>query len=177
MIVRIYDRSELKNGDIVSDFLSVIQVPGMAGMKRISNKNIRLDTLSMQFLKLFNQTVGRTDGDILNPDRGRIVTALLEQSVGSRFTISLESASAIRGLFAESNANVARRYLGRGDGALFGKLRHDATPMEELTVQQAVDIAARVWVWQQRHNRIAARKTEHAGGDLEQEYLDGADVD
>jgi hypothetical protein len=153
IIARVFDRKQLKNGDIVSDFLELIGLGDGAQFKRIGDRGARLDGPGMQFLRLFNQTVGRVDGEKLNPDRGRIVKALVEQSGGEKFTLPRAVMEQLRDLFAESNANVARRYMGRADGVLFTPVAYDDTPMAELTVAQAVEIAAKAWAWQQRRNR------------------------
>jgi hypothetical protein len=151
--VRVFDRRTLLGGDIIDDFLSLLGIADHTGFVRESDANISLDANAIQFLRLFNRHVARVDGDRINPNRGRIAQVLSEMSAGPRLAVPAEIATSIRSAYAESNAQVARTYLGREDGILFPppKASTDlAAP--KLTVEAAVEIAAKLWVWQQTEN-------------------------
>ena len=145
MIVRVFDRRELVGGDIIDDFLAAIGMATSAGFERTPDINTRLDGRTTQFLRLFNRYVPRMVGAEVNPDRGRIAAMLAEISDGPRFSLSQEVVGAIHAAFAKSNARVAQEYFGREDGVLFRPSAYESVPHAPLTVEQAVEIAAKLW--------------------------------
>jgi hypothetical protein len=169
IIVRVFDRRSLIGGDVIDDFLSVLGIEDHTGFVREPDANTSLDANALQFLRLFNRHVARVEGHRINPNRGRIAQVLSEMSGGPRLTVPAEVATAIRSAYAASNAEVARTYLGREDGILFPppKGSTDAAA-PKLTVEAAVEIAAKLWVWQQTENsKVKGRGTQTLSSDAE----------
>lgn len=149
--VRIYDRLEMPTGDVVKDFLSTIGFEIPADFEYPSDRNPALDEKTIQFLLRFNRHVPPSVDGRVNPDRGDIVAALESISRGHRISLPEGMARKVLGNFEASNANVARRYLGRSDGVLFTNLQFSkGEPDGLLTAEEAVAIAARLWRRNQR---------------------------
>jgi hypothetical protein len=150
IMVRVFERAALKNGDVVADFFDVMGfVPG-PGIDIPPALNTSLDAKVLQFLRLFRQHIPRYVDDAANPEHGDIVRALEGISNGPRFSIPAETLQSIGDAFAPSNANVARRYLGRDDGVLFSPVTYSTeTASAPLSVDQAVEIAAHLWRFKQ----------------------------
>jgi hypothetical protein len=150
VVVRVFERAALKNGDVVDDFFDVMGfVPG-PGIEIPPALNTSLDAKVLQFLRLFRQHIPRFVDDVANPDHGDIVRALEGISNGPRFSVPAETMRQIGAAFADSNANVARRYLGRADGVLFKPVTYSAEAASDpLSVAQTVEIAAHIWRFKQ----------------------------
>jgi hypothetical protein len=151
MIVRIFDRRSLTGGDIVKDFLGVIGIDDDAGFERKPDLNPRLDVRTLQFLRLFNRFVGQLDPGRTSPLRGPISTVLANMSDGPAFTVPADVVTAIRAAYSSSNAAVARKWFGQDDGVLFTPTPLKDLPFTTLTVEEAVEIAAKLWIWQQQN--------------------------
>jgi hypothetical protein len=162
MVVRVFERGALKNGDVVEDFFGLMGVELGPGIETPPVLNPSLDAKVLQFLHLFRQHIPRWVDDAVNPDHGDIVRALESLPPGPRFTIPAETMGQIAEAFAASNARVAKRYLGREDGVLFAPAQYrDAPVAPALTVEQAVEIAAHIWRFkQQQINERRARRRE-----------------
>lgn len=157
--VRIYDRKTLLNGDVVSDLFALMSIPEGAVLQRNENRNQRLDHTSLQFLMAMNQYLPLSADDVLNPERGDLTKAIESASRGVPFSVPAATRRGIMELFEPSNAEVARRYLGRADGKLFADVEYeDATGTETLTVERAVEIAACLWRWKQQQLTETRRK-------------------
>ncbi len=177
MIVRVFDRRELAGGDIVTDFLGILGIVNDAAFKRKPDHNKRLDARTVQFLRLFNRFVGQVDSSRTSPLRGAIAAVLAEMSDGPQFTVPAEVVAAIREAYAPSNAVVARKYFGRDDGMLFAPTPFKETPFAPLTAEEAVEIAAKLWIWQQNRHRQPEKVVERLDADHRATILDSEDED
>jgi hypothetical protein len=150
ILVRVFERAALKNGDVVDDFFDVMGfVPG-PGIEIPPALNTSLDAKVLQFLRLFRRHIPRFVDDAANPEHGDILRALEGISNGPRFSVPAQTMQQIGTAFAESNASVARRYLGRADGVLFKPVTYNTeTASAPLSVEQAVEIAAHLWRFKQ----------------------------
>jgi hypothetical protein len=150
IVVRVFEKPALKGGDVVDDMFDVMGI-GRIGMDIPPSLNLSLDAKALRFLQLFRRHVPRYVGDTVNPDHGDIVKALESLPPGPKFRVPAATMQHIADMFAPSNARVARRFLGRADGKLFSDVQYrDDAGVEELTVDQAVTIAAHIWRWKQR---------------------------
>ncbi len=149
--VRIYNRLQMPTGDVVKDFLSAIGFEIPADFEYPPDRNPALDEKTIRFLLWFNRHVPPSVDGGVNPDRGDIVAALESISRGNRISLPEGMARKVLGDFEESNAYVARRYLGRSDGVLFTTLQFSkGEPEGLLTAEEAVAIAAQLWRRNQR---------------------------
>jgi hypothetical protein len=171
MVVRVFERAALKDGDVVADFFDVMGFAPGPDIEIPPTLNTSLDAKVLHFLRLFRQHIPRYAEDAPNPDHGDILKALEEISTGPRFSVPAATMRHISEVFADSNARVARRFLGREDGVLFKPVAYtDETEAPKLTVEQAVEIAAHIWRFKQhqiaelkgrRHNRARHETQPH----------------
>jgi hypothetical protein len=150
VMVRIYDREDFPEGDVVRDFLAALDVRIPPGFEFPTDRNPALDQKALQFLRLFNAHVPRFVDDKDNPDRGDIMGALQSLSRGPAVVLRESDALQVLALFETSNASVARRFLGRPDGVLFRRLRVANRAVEPLTAEDAVALASALWCRKQR---------------------------
>lgn len=113
IIARPFERSALKNGDAIDDFMSLIGVDDLTEFERPPPRNASLDAYTVEFLRRLNPAVPRWIDRGENPTRVRLVQALEAISDGPKLRMSRENAQRFLSLFAESNASVAREYMGK----------------------------------------------------------------
>jgi hypothetical protein len=149
--VRVFERANLKNGDVVDDLFALMGIERGADMVIAEGLNPSLDANVLQFLRLFRQFVPRYIDDVPNPDHGDLIKALEAISTGEKFRVPAATMQCIAAMFAASNARVARRFLGREDGKLFADaIYRDDADLAPPTVEQVVEIAAHLWCYKQR---------------------------
>ena len=151
IICRKYEKSALKSGDIVDDFLAVTGIDPDSGFTRPEDVNESLDAESLEFLRLFNKHIPRISKEGLNPERDNIVPLLSRMSQGALITLGESELARFMGLFRESNRRVAEEYFGGAlddsDDPLFAP-RTDTRPRTShatLTVERVVEICAGLW--------------------------------
>jgi hypothetical protein len=139
MIVRIFDRDQLKNGDIVDDFFSLLGISRDEKFQNPKKKNGSLDGQTVQFMRVFNRYVKRSSGRKgTESDYGEADRLLETISTHAPITVSGEALRGIATMFAPFNQQIARDYFGRPDGKLFREKNYDGvmhTP--DLTVEEA----------------------------------------
>ena len=136
IVVRPYDRARMRGGDVIDDFLAATGLPTGEGLTRppdtVHTRNPRLSRDVFELQRILRQLAPRDE------DKRSLQEALYELSEQERgrrgddpptWAALLEPAERQRILerFAPENRAVARRFLGRDDGALFPE-DADATP-------------------------------------------------
>ena len=151
LTVRIFEPRQLYEGDLLADFSFAIGFEQHKLLQRPPNQNQSLDIRSLEFLRRFNMHVPVLVDGQPNASRGPIVEAITAASTSERLMPTAEAATAFLEKFAASNAEVARKYLKRADGVLFmdrvSAERRALGP--SLEVDQAIEIAAKLWQWQE----------------------------
>jgi hypothetical protein len=141
LIVRIFDRRELKNGDVIDDFFDVLGITRDATMNTPKKQNRRLDGQTLQFMRVFNRHVPPLIGSHRNPDYDDAATLLENVSTYTPLAISGRAMRRIANMFEPFNQDVARKYLGRPDGNLFQQANYEGmTPTPEINVEAAKSI-------------------------------------
>lgn len=174
---RLFQRSDLVEGDVVHDFLHAIGLTETEALRFPRAANTSLDATALEYLRLINRHVPVRIGGRRNPLRGRLAPNLGRVPVpGQPHRPDPAAARAFLARFDQSNADVARRYFGRADGVLFDTSDLDralsgsvvAEVVEPgLTVEKAVELAAHMWI-AQRKQIDALRRTlrlEEESGD------------
>ncbi|MGX9964400.1 hypothetical protein ACVFYP_13805 [Roseomonas sp. F4] len=137
-ILRAYQRQAMAKGDIVADVLACCDIPAEAVPRRLAPMNRSLDAATAEFLRLYNAAAGPTA-----PGRGRLIQALEAMSDGPPMRLPPKMAEQVAAYFAEGNARLARRLLGRE--ALFQPAPPEPGVLPALEAEDAVRIAARLW--------------------------------
>jgi hypothetical protein len=148
--VRIFDRKQFVDGDLLKDFFSVLDYSPSQELTTPRDQNTSLDADILEFLMLFNKHVSKFSNDSLNPERGNVSRALEAISRGDKVHVPEATLRGIADMFEASNAKVAARFLNRRDGILFPNMNFEPAPESKpLTVERVVEIAAHLWQWQQ----------------------------
>lgn len=148
--VRPFERDQLADRDLLEDVAAAAQLGSIEGLSRPHPANPAPSAPIVEFMRRFNAEIPRFDGDRLNPARGPIGDlAELVSIAAPKVSAPAEEARAFLRRFDAENAEIARRYLGRGDGRLFHDETFDDDELSgypaELTADEAVSIAAQLW--------------------------------
>ncbi len=109
MIIRVYDRSILKNNDIFADFLSVIGL-GDSSLSSVGDKNVSLGGLQARVGHLMNSV------NLLPAIADAILARLPKQG---QLQLSKAEASAFLGRYRDSNRRLNQRFAISADPDLF----------------------------------------------------------
>ena len=145
--VRVFDRARLVGGDAVADLFSLLGVdPGEAGFAQPPRANVSLGGAALELLRLLNAHVPTTRDGARNPARAALVAALRALPPEPRTVLAPRAAlDAFLARHAEANAEIARRWLHRPDGALFdppGEAEAALPVAEPLSAERAVALLA-----------------------------------
>jgi hypothetical protein len=147
--VRVFDRARLVGGDSVADLLSLLGVdPREAGFAQPPRANVSLGGAALELLRLMNAHLPATRDGQPNPARAALVAALRRLPPEPRAALAPRPAlDAFLARYADVNAEIARRWLRRGDGALFeavGEAEASLPVAGPLTAERAVALLAPV---------------------------------
>lgn len=122
--VRVFEPAQLHGRDVVADFLHEVGIDDLAGLPRVEPRNERLSPSLVRLKRALNPHLS----DASTRRAVRFALSQLQRIVGDPGGQAMPPAMASRIMrdFASSNAEVARRFLGRDDGVLFG----DAGPQK-----------------------------------------------
>ncbi|WP_428311545.1 hypothetical protein [Hydrocarboniphaga sp.] len=164
IVVRPFERSQFAKQDLLSDFLSVIGLDGeLSGFDIPETQNQSLDAQTAEYLRLMNPQFPRYIDDVVNLSRRELVRAMEAISTGPKLRMAPEFAHSFLSQFSGSNAEVARRYLGREDGFLFREKPDDCgESAPQLSVDQAISISAKLWAFK---NPVVASGSSDAPAD------------
>jgi len=146
MICRRFERSALKGGDVVEDFLETVGVENDPAFERPPNQNESLDAVSLEFMRLMNGYIGSR-----GPLRFRLHQLLAKIGKGPLLTLPAEELAEFMGALRESNHKVAEEYFGGArddsDDPLFAPLKFSRPRVEQpqMTLDDAIKVMARVW--------------------------------
>lgn len=150
MRIRLYDQARFPEGNIVEDFADTLGI-GLDGcdVRKVSGINRNLSDLGLEVLRRLNAM------PLDEATHHRLIGLLDEsplQGQGDYQLLSRRNRRELMGQFANSNARVARHWLGRDDGVLFespeqsdstDNSRRYARPNEDLVVDALIDCLAR----------------------------------
>jgi hypothetical protein len=161
IVVRRFEAAAFAKNDLLSDFALQLGLDE-AELVRPDRVNEALDARSLAFLREFNKRLPKIAEDRLNPLRGQIVKALRNGIAGPKLSVPPDIAAAVEQCFDESNRQVSEIFF-EGRTPLFAAPVCVGTPSVEsqlsLTVEDAMDIAARLWAEQQKKLRRLQKAT------------------
>lgn len=171
IVCRKFEKSALRSGDIVDDFLDAAAIDGNRGYRRPANVNESLDAETLEFLRLFNGHIPRFAKGGINPERNNIVSLLSKVSQGPLVTLPDDELARFMALFEDTNRQVAMEYFGGVRSAPGDPLFEPrADPRErtravKLTAERAVEFCA--WLWREKQAQVerlsGGRKKRQAG--------------
>jgi len=163
VLVRPFEKQQLVNADIVSDFLSIFGLD-KEDFDPIPDKNKSIDRFQMEFLRhMLRHLPSHVRGE-LNPaflHLGRMMHNSIPPT--THYKTSTRGAREFLQRFEASNAYVARTFLGRQDGRLFldSAPADNSAELPDLTVEKAMEITGQIWNEQWNHvGRITNRDKE-----------------
>ncbi len=166
MIVRRFEPEDFPGGDLFADFAALIPF-SLDGFERPSRLNETLNAQAIAFLREFNRHVPVFVNGRVNPLRESIVKAVKNATTEGQLTIVPEIAAAIEKHFEESNRKISKEYFdGRYDPLFSPAKCVGAATTESLLdigAEQAIEIAAKIWVQQRRQIRHMGRSKGEPG--------------
>jgi tetratricopeptide (TPR) repeat protein len=109
--VRLFDRRELKDGDIVADFLAAWDLGRPGEYRRVGKMNEGIGAEAQAYLRQVNAHPDGLPGLPVSVMRGRLADQLARHFPGSGARPARSAAEAFYDLFRESNAAVCRRHF------------------------------------------------------------------
>lgn len=151
LVTRIFEPAQLHPDGLLADFSLAMGFEPYQELRRLPSLNQSLDVHALEFLRRFNAHLPALMGGHLNPSRGPIESALDAISSEDRLMPSGDAAAAFLDKYAALNAAVAGKYLNRTNGVLFTEPPPRDRPerLPSLDVDKAIEIAAKLWQWQQ----------------------------
>ncbi|SEO24302.1 hypothetical protein SAMN04488103_11633 [Gemmobacter aquatilis] len=148
--VRLFDRQDFVNGDLIDDFMAACDLPASA-TQRPARENESLSALGIELLRRINRDIPvyLTDGTV-NTGRSQM-SAFFERhfSDGRRYIAEAETVAAYEHAFAESVEWVRQHFFPDRD-QLFAPTPRDPATGEKLDNQDLQQTAAAiVELWQQ----------------------------
>lgn len=123
--LRIFDRSELVEGDAVADFCSLIGIDPHDGFEELEDqKNPSLKGNFIEIKRLMNYRSSANLNNIFSLAGTYGSTASAEQA--SSDSLTYEQTAELLARYDKGNARIAREYFGREDGVLFSAPKPDS---------------------------------------------------
>jgi hypothetical protein len=142
IILRVFDRSLLKGGDIITDFLhsTGIQEDSFTIPPPL-NESVGADVL--EFIRLLNQHLPAFENGAYNPTRATIVDIL--ESLPITRKRSIEELDRFMRYFESENNQIAQEFLGRDElfASPFPEENYTTTP--DISAERMMEIAAEVF--------------------------------
>ena len=145
--VRLYDRKELADGDIGTDFITSVLGKDMNDFDQVPNQNESLSLEAQLFLIKFNEFVPRFEGKQLSQKRANIGKLLSGIGDGKAILPTEAAAREFYGRFAESNEAVRATWFPNRDELFsvdFSKYPAEE-PNHELSQEDAFQIFGELW--------------------------------
>ena len=162
--VRIFDRANLVEGDVVTDFFTKLGV-GIGGMTLEREMNQSLGCVGIEFLRQFNRHVPYTLGAEFNSIRGNVQEIVEDLSDDTPFDGDAEILEAFDHAMAAGNERVRQRYLPKTPEPLFAPAeRRAAADRPEVTADDIMRAMAHVWEAKQKQVIRLRARLEKAGG-------------
>lgn len=155
LIVRPFEKSKLKNGDLYEDFCNLLNINSITNWQKPNREklNASLDQVQLQFLSAFNKYVPVTIDNKKNVLRGDIVKYLEESSSYTKLDLPYEEKQKIAAFFEKDNQLIASMYLPNKSQSLFDpipEIEEEDLEEQKLTREKAIKIAAYLWTKQQQ---------------------------
>ncbi len=112
IIIKIFEKEELINGNIIHDFLHTIDIVDFQGLEIPTDRNKSMDAKSLEFLRNLNLEMPHFIGNEVNDEREAIIKLLTQLSFEEKIPTNITSIKAFYNSFAESNTKVAAAFLG-----------------------------------------------------------------
>jgi hypothetical protein len=133
---RIFDKSELKNGSLIDDFLDAISFPACSAFIVPKSKNESLSPIAIEILRRFNRRVPRFANGKSNPVRGNIVGIFETYFSGNGKYLMPETIyQEYEEIFQESNEWVRENYFPQKN-ALFSKKRYPVDKLIHIDINE-----------------------------------------
>ncbi len=131
MIVQVYERQRFPDGDVIRDFFRLLKIEMPQDVDAVAKSiNRTLQPMGLEILRRANQRP-------LESSKHAKLLQMLDQSDFSAYgryeLLTDRNRHDLLGLFRNSNALVARKWLGQGDGALFADPELSNLPQAQIS--------------------------------------------
>ncbi len=138
IIVRIFESSQMIEGDLIKDFTNTIGLKIDDSYNAVPNLNTSLDVYSLEYIRLLNKNFKK----IIKQKPDKYISQIIKRlevysnqyKKKQNLLLSEKIAREFMSIFEESNQKVAKNYLDRPDGKLFsddftGLRQQDISPI------------------------------------------------
>jgi len=150
--IHIFDKSEFYNNDLLSDFAHTVGFD-MAGLERVNDANISMDSASVEFQRLCNKYISpfldSDGGEVRNPDSDQIRCCIdrIAEINSKPYHLTRSEAQHILDMCREGNDWIAREYLGREK--LFNEdvsmYPEEVASPHGLTLERSAEMTVALW--------------------------------
>lgn len=178
VLPRVFDRESFVGGSLLHDFASATGIPDSLVDLTIKNKqadgatdsddpeserNRSLDARRTEFLRRMNFHFDEIeDPRARNRYRRAVTLALVRRSDGPVLAPDDSTLDKIMEQFADSNAAVAKEYLGRKDGILFSSTRRQRETVSEIELDTEdmarISLELGFDIWERKQGRQRGKK-------------------
>lgn len=148
--VRLFDRNELLDGDVISDFMEAAELDESGLRRPQQDGNPSLNLLGQEVMKQLNRKLPRFLGDGRpNPQRGQIHRVLEKHfQGGEKFSPSQELVDAYAKTLAEPNEWIRKQFFPDRSVLFPPRLRppHGKIDFEDSKVQELSELIFDLWV-------------------------------
>ncbi|MBK1879854.1 hypothetical protein [Pelagicoccus mobilis] len=149
VIPKLFDKTELIDGCILSDFRDAVGISSDVQLQTPQNSNQSLSHLGIQILKQFNKRVPRFLDGKPNPLRDYINFYFEKHFAGSKYQMPESLREKFNQEFAESNEWVRQTHFPHRETLFPKETRPDHTlkqPDDSLDAKQLGDFLAHIWL-------------------------------
>ncbi len=162
IIIRVYDRNEFLNNDLVHDFLHILGLEYSAEFQPGKDENHSYDAEILEFMRRVNKYMPHMSNSGFNLNKGDFVKLLgkLPQKPTAPYLSPVKLRKFYKS-FDECNAVVARKYFKRDNGKLFRENQSsgkEVVKLRRISDERFFEIFAKLWQLKQRRLNAAKQK-------------------
>ena len=145
LICREFSRDKLLDGDVVKDFLSLVDPSiNIQDLDKIEEQNTSLDGKSMEFLSLLNIHLPSVIDGRVNPLRKNLVTYFNAIPTTTKMQFREDEIIKIEEYFKEDNAYIQEKYF-NGEPLFETRNKSNQNYHSGLNAEETVEVFTKVW--------------------------------
>ena len=144
LIIRIFERSELKNGSVLDDFLSILGIESLEGFNKPKKENKSLSPLGIALLRRVNEDIPNLNEDAAVAMRKKVIEKFDNYFTNEKYTVPEYLTQAYAEAFESSNEWLRLNYF-KDKPHLFKK-RQAKAPSQIVVEHNDLDKVSQLFV-------------------------------